>query len=657
MAKKDILLEVSQHYEMWKQDNEKRMNRKGGWNDVTDAYYGKLPEDWPYITKIVDPRIRTSLIEKNARLLNAKLRGRLIPREGADVLAAQLNNAVLDFQWDNANDGGSMLNKLSICDMDARLYGSKFALVKWKYEEYEGKVMFDGNEMYPLDIRDCGVDPAASHIRDAKWFQHRSWEFLEDLENQNDASGGPMFKNVDELKRKVTEKIDRRSSSRKNEYVSRVKQLRGLEDRTGEDRAFPVVMLVTEYRCDRWITFSPEHNVVLRDIPNPYDHHKIPVVQLRYYPLQDDILGESEVEPVIPLWKAIQATVCSYMDEVILKMRPPLKIIENAARVETIVRGPDAQWLVDRQDAIEEMNSTGDSIAYFQTTYQSLISAFNVAMGDLSQGVSSFDQFSKDAKTATEVKATQKQQNVRDEKNQTELARFIKDIMLFWLSNNKQFLFTDPDKHEHVLRIVGSDQFAYFKRSGLDGMEVTPEAAKMIADIIMQNPDLTDADIEEMYEAAKTPIKPVLLNPKEKDPAKYEIKPKMRVNKQGDSAELSIVPEDLEGVYDYIPDVKSMSAGAGEELLQARTQAIQMLTGNQVMLQLLAQEGYQPNIKELLTSTFEDTGLKDADRFFSEINEQAQVQGGAGQMGGALPTLPVAGVPGVPQADPAVSLQ
>ena len=95
--KEDTIKEVSQHYEMWTQDNEKRLNRKNGWNDITDAYYGKLPDEWPYITKITDPRIRTSLIEKNARLLNNKLRGRLVPREGNDILGAKINNVKLDF--------------------------------------------------------------------------------------------------------------------------------------------------------------------------------------------------------------------------------------------------------------------------------------------------------------------------------------------------------------------------------------------------------------------------------------------------------------------------------------------------------------------------------------------------------------------------------
>lgn len=655
MDKLKLITELKQHYLMWTQDNEKRMTRRNGWNDITDAYYGKLPDDWPYLTRITDPRIRTSLIEKNGRLLNAKLKGRLVPREGGDMLSASINNAVLDYQWDTANEGGSMMVKMGICDMDTRLFQSKFALVKWRYElDSNGNCIFDGNDMTPLDIRDCGMDMAAGHVRGAKWFQHRSWVYLEDLERQTDVSGAKTFKNLGELKSKLAEKLgQKRSSTRTTDYVPRVLTLRGLEDRTGEDTAFPVVKIVTEYREDRWITFTPDYDLILRDIPNPYAHGRIPVAQLRYYPLQDDALGESEVEPVLPLWRAIQATICSYMDEVILKMRPPLKIIENAARIETIQYGPEAQWLVDRQDAVEEMRSGGDSLAYFQTTYQALTSAFNTAMGDFSQGISNFGPFESGNKTATEIKASTRQQNSRDQKNQNDLGEFIKDIMMMWQANNKQFLFSDPNKVEHIIRIVGQDQYNYFKRAGLGESEVPTEAMQMISDIIEQNPNMSDEEVNVLMESAAIPKYPVVLNPKEKDPTKLMVKPKMRINEMGDSAEVSIIPSDLEGTFDYIPDIKSMSVGAGEEAMIARQNAITMLTANPTVLQLLQQEGWRPNVKELISSSLEDIGNKDASRYFTKIEQGTE---GTSQMGGINPNSGVEGLQGIPQTNPNVGV-
>ena len=647
----DLYIDVFEHYKAWTEDVKIRMTRKHGWNEITDVYWGKLPEDWPFISRTVDPRIRTSLIEKNARLLNANLRGRLSPRRGGTVLGARINNSLIDFQWDNAKHGGTMHNKLSICDQDARLYCSKFALSEWTVDEdpETKELLFEGNELYPLDIRDCGMDFAATHIRDAKWFQLRSWEFIEDLENSG------KFKNLDIIKAEIGKRKRpiRANSRRRNQYVSRIKQLKGLQDRVGTDSAFPMLMTVTEYREDKWITFAPEYqknlgkeNSIIRVIDNPYEHHKIPVSQLRYYPLQDDALGESEVEPVISLWLAIQAVLCSYLDEVILKMRPPLKVIEGAAKVETIVYGPEAQWLVSRPDAITEMQSNSEAIRYFQTTYSALVSAFNTAMGDASQGIGGIDPFNPE-KTATEIKHTAKQQNTRDQKNQTDLADFIKDIVSMWLVNNRQFLFRDPEKKEHILSIVGSEEFNYFKRSGLDEMEIPNEAMMMISDIIQQQGgNMSDDDINNLIDAAKQPRYPIYENPEEKDLNKIKVKPKMTLSDLEDGAELSIVPKDLDGNYDYIPDIKSMSISAGQELAEARAKAIETFLNPQVV-QMLLSEGQRPKVKDLIIADLEEGGLRDSERFFETVGEGEVNQTANQSPGGVNANQQVAGLPGL----------
>lgn len=637
--KDQLYTEVFSHYQKWTEDNDIRRTRADGWNDVTDAYWGQLPDNWPYESRVVDPRIRTSIIDKDARLINSRLRGRLVPREGGDVVGARINNALLDFQWDSANYGGSMEQKLLISSQDARLYASKFALVPWKVIKEGDKVTFEGNEFEPLDIRDCGMDFACHDIKDAKWFQYGEWVYLEDLyEHNKNCKDGSKFKNLEKIAGNLKEKKyygggDKRS----NKYLSRIKQLKGLQDRIGEDSAFPVIYLVHELRKDRVITFAPTHGEIIRDIPNPYKHGKIPVVQLKYYPLQDDPMGESEVEPVLSIWRGIQAVLCGYLDEMNIKMRPPLKIVEGQARIETLVYGPEAQWIVSRQDAVEEMRSdSSTTLNYFQTTYSSLISAFNTAMGDLSQGVSQLDPFNPD-KTATEVKATVKQQNVRDERNQMTLAQFIKDMMAMWLSNNQQFLFSDPSKHEYVLRILGPEQFEYFKRIGMDEMEITDEGMDLVNEIItLQEGNLSDSDIVELVESAKVPKYPV------KDGKGY--KPKMKVSDTGDEAEVYVMPEDLQGTYDYVPDVKSMQSGADAEMQNARMRAIEMLSTNQGIVQQLMGEGWRPKIKDLLVSAFEDLGNKDSERFFEKI-EQAPESPAGPNVNLANPLAPPTGQP------------
>lgn len=644
-ASEKTLNEVIGHYQDWKEDNDTRRTRENGWNDITDAYYGKLPDDFPYNSQVVDPRLSTTLIEKNARLLNAKLKGRLVPREGGDAVKSRINNAILDFQWDNASHGGSMLSKWSMMDMDARLYGSKFALVSWKViKDNDGLVKFEGNEFIPKDIRDCGIDPNCQNVKDARWFQLREWVAIEDLEKANkNKEGIEIYPGLAKLKEAIENSSDRRDV----EYESRLKQLKSLSDRMGDDDSFQIVEIVTEYRPERWITFAPKHNIVLRDIKNPYKHGKIPIVQLKYYPLGDDPLGESEVERVLPIWRAIQAVINAHLDGMNVRMFPPLKIMEGQARIETLVYGPGAPWIMNTPNAVTEMQFGPNALNEFQTDYSALVSAFNNAMGDLSQNNSTIAPTDTE-KTATEIKHIAKQQNIRDEKNQTDLSEAISDCMKMWLVNNQQFLLSNPDSQEYILRIVGKEEFSYFKELGMDNMEITPEAMAEVKSIIelsaQEGYEMTDVDMNNILETAKSPIYPVIENPNVKDPSKYKYHPKLKVAEKGDFAELSVVPEDLNGTYDYVPDIKSMSVGADIEYTQGLMQMFEMMV-NQNIVGMLAQDGVKINIQDLLTNLFNQLGQKNAEQYFSPV-DQANVGVGGIAPGGQI--APGQGVPPTP---------
>jgi len=644
--KEDILQEVLSHYSHWTEDRDQRMNRKNGWNAVIDAYWGKLPDNWPYISRVHDPRIRTVLIEKNARLMNNKLRGRLVPREGGDMLKARLNNSLLDYQWDAAGHEGSMIQKWSGMDTDGRMFASSWALVPWMtVKNKEGEVIFDGNEFIPKDVRNCGIDPNCRGIKDAQWFQISDFLTIDDLLSQNEAFGYEKYKNVAELRKQ----LEAGGNLPDNNYQSRVKTLTGTEYK--QDSSFPLVEIVTEYRKDRWITFSPKFNILLRDIPNPYDHGKIPVVQLRYYPLLDDPHGESEVEPVLPLWRAIQATLCGYLDAMSVDVNPPIKILEGQARLETIVYAPRAKWIMSNPNAVTEVDPSRAAIEYFQTSYPALVSAFNQAMGEISQGVSNIDPMG-GQKTATEVRNTQRQQQVRDQKNQIDLGEALSDMMSMWLSNNKQFLFSDKKKDKYILRIVGKQQFEYYKRSGLDQMELTDEAMSEIAGIITnQEGNMAQADIDQLMEAGKTPKYPVSEG--------EGFKKKMEVNEMGDGAEVSMVPEDLDGYFDYIPDTQSMALGSGEQQLAGTKAAVEMLMNPQNQ-EMLMQSGVKIKIQDLLIDYLEDLGKSDASKYFDEtVQQQPQSpQSGLSLQQGTAPVIPDSGMQnGIPAVSPQQGLQ
>lgn len=613
---------LMEHYQFGTDDNDQRRLRENGWNDTVKAYFGKLPDDWPYLAQVVDPRIRTTIQEKNARLFNGKLRGRLVPREDGDELKAKINNAILEYQWDSANYGGSMLEKWALMDIQTRLFGASFALTYWRTEvDKDGKVLFDGNEMKVLDNRDVFVDYTANHVKNANWVQVREWKTLQQLKDEDATSQEPIYKNLKQLEKALK---DAQGDRRSTEYESVVKELRGLEDRVGQDKAFPTFEVVTEYRKDRIIKFVPRTMTIIQDTDNIYSHGQIPIVQLRYYPVGDDIYGDSEVESVISIWRGIQALICGAIDEVNLRNKPPIKVANNSeVRLDTIEYGPNAVWLVGGSvNNVVELQSAGDLIPNFQTMYGALVTAYNNAMGEMSQGTGVSDPFNPD-KTATEVRSSERQMLSRDQQNQLYLEQALKDQMQLWVANNKQFMFSDPLKSIIPLRILGKDIIKDLRQSGLAGETTDGDMLEALRDVIVENAgDISDSEIQMLLSESKSYQYPIIKN-QDADTDEIEIRPKL--DEGEDSATLYVVPEDLMGEFDYIPTVQSMSLNANEERKTGRQKSLELLLRPDVAQQL-QMLGENVDLKELLVEVLEDNGIKDANKFFTQPN----ATGGAG---------------------------
>lgn len=628
------------HYNHGRQDMDTRRTRKNGWNDVINAYMGKLPANWPFLSVVTDPRIRTTILEKTSRLLNAKLQGRLVPRENGDTVKAKINNALLDFQWDFANEGGSMIEKIAFTDQICRIYGAAFVLIYWDVKK-------ECNEIKLLDPRDLSFDGAATHIRNARWVQVREWTTWDKLEARG--------YNVSKLKRQAA-KGEVTSQLQSTSYESQVKANRGLQNRVGEidDTKNPIIEVVTEWTPTTCTIFLPRYGEIVYDGPNPYKHGKIPIAMLRYYPLGDDIYGESEVEAVIPLQRAINAILCGFIDEMNFAMRPPLKIVSGQARIETIEYGPGAQWIVANPNAVTEAEIGGQVVANFNSVYPALVAAYNTAMGDSSLGVSNVrGQFSE--KTATEVNQLSTQQNNRDQFNQLFLGEFLKDIMMMWLANNKQYLFDDPSKQYYVLKIIGKDNIKLFQQMKLDDTDIPEYAMQQIAQTVATNPGaVTDDMLQNIMSDVAVPKNPVVLNPGEANPSNYNIKKKLDVYENGEEADLYLTAEDFDGDFDYIPDVTSMAAGATKMLKDARANAIQTAILPPVT-QGLAAQGFTINWKELITDAFEDGGVKDAEGLIiplQQLNGNQNVGSGPGPIPPGPINSPVPGVPSLPPGNP-----
>jgi hypothetical protein len=610
-----LLSELMYHYQFSSNDVDRRKLRKNGWDDILRAYFGKLPASWPYLSQVTDPVIRTALIEKTSRMFAGKLRGTVVPREGNDAMSAKIMNALLDFQWDYAKDGGTMLEKIILMDIQTRLYGASFGLCYWDVKpDKEGKT-FETNEFKVLDNRDTFVDYQSTSIENANWVQVREWVTYQQLKDSVNADGTPMYNNLDVMEALLNEQKLPAPQRRNTRYTSIIKLIRNLEDRVGQDRYYPTIEICTEYRRDRWITFAPRLGLIIRDIPNPYKNNEIPIVMLRYYPVGDDVYGESEVEAVLPLYRAINSVLCGFLDQINLAMRPPVKIANNAEgiRLDTIVYGPNALWLTGSSTAnVMEHQSANQPIASFQTSYTAMKQALNSALGEGSQPLAPIGPFAQD-KTATEITMQYRQTQSRDNYNQIHLEEFLKSLMMKWISNNQQFLFSDPTKQTEIIRIVGKQMIDELSDMGMADSEIPSEVVNETANLIDQSGgQLTPEELKVLHQTTMTPTNPVMVN--------GEVKPKLELDETKAFANLHITPDDLRGLFDYVPDVKSMALGVNEQAIRGRNQAFNMLL-NPGIEQRVQAEGQDIKIVELLKQILEDNGVRNTDKLFADMQK------------------------------------
>lgn len=630
---------------MAKQDLE---NRLSDWDTKDELFRSYIDEsNWPYSSLVFDPRVFTFIFEKTSRQFANKPRGRMVPREGGDALGAKINNELLSFQWDENErlESWPMLAKWAMMDQNTRKYGASFALAKWHWEkqvmadgevkdgkkQYKSKVWFDGPDFKPLTNRDCLPNPSYSTLK--KWFQYRDYLTLEELQNTNDAARAkPIYKNLDLLRQSIREKDFKGGDTRTSNYQSRNRGIKDLDDYLGKDEYNKVIEIVTEYQPTRWVTFAPKHGVVLRDIPNPYDHGQIPVVMLRYYPIDDDLYGLSEIEPIERLQKAVNALLCQYLDTINMSLYTPLKVRSVGVQMHTLEFGPGKKWIMnDPATDVLPFDQTPTGVQEFTSTYRFMIGAMQEALGETSAATSNLVP-GEQGKTATEVKDLAISRNARDNFNQIFLAEAIKKQMLFWHLMNRQFLFNDPREQQKVIRIVGKDAIRYFQQVGLDKTSVSDETGELLS-----QPEIAALNLNP--EEFAQPIYPVQRG--------GETLPKFNVEPTGEVGSLILEPEDLSGEYDYIPDIQSMSLPDDKQILAAK-KAVLEIVANQPITNALAMDQYKIKAKELLEDYLEDLGLKDADKYFEKLPAQQPM------MGGVNPNVQV-GQPGAggPQTGPA----
>lgn len=613
IKEQQVFTDVNQHYDMARQDLEKRYP---DWRKKLQLFRSHIDESsWPYSSEIFVPQTFTAIFEKMARLNGGKPRGRLIPREGGDAIKAKINNELLNFQWDEAGrvDDEPMVAKWARMDLNTRLYGASFATSKWMYKtDSNGKVLFDGPTLKVLNPYDCLPNPSYSSIKN--WFQYRDYVTLDELRNINDKSRQKStYKNLDLLSKALQEDARATGDTRDSNYQPENRVLSKLQDFLGKDESpeFRTVEIVTEYQDDRVIVFCPKHGVIIRDDTNPYDHKQIPVLILKYIPIDDDIYGLSEIDPVEKIQKALNAITSQYLDAINMDLYRIVKVNPQNVQMSTFKWGPGEVWKMNNPatDAIPLETSMAPT-SKFMDTYSVLTGMFREAMGETSGAFSALNP-GDSKKTATEIQSTQTTRTIRDNFNQVFLSEAIKKQMMLWLLMNKQFIFADPSKQLVPLRILGRDTMQQMQGLGLDAQipNTSPE------EMLMQETNILEGQQPDIQNQPQYPVN-----------VDGQVQSKFTMDKSGEYGTVYMTPEDMTGNYDYVADVQPMQTASTQEETRGLQDAVTLIA-NPVVLQLLQAEGKQPKMSEMLIDLYDRKGIKGSEKYF-EAAPQMQPQGG-----------------------------
>lgn len=629
--------DVFSHYEDAKSELGARITHKERGFDTYDRIYRNFIDKtkWPFSARVPDGRGKTLIDRKTDRLLANRLAGRMVPQKTGKELGAMVATEVIHHQWNQVDmrTNETMLSRWRKMDKNTRKYGASFGLAKWRDD---GR--FDGPIFEPLENRNVLLEPGASSLDECEWVQVRRYVTIAELLKVNDtAKSGPVYdpKIVSQLAQK-----DER------DYTSINREVIGLGNtRNGSKR----IELVTEYRRDRWITFTPKQGTesgnILRDIQNPYKHGMIPIVQLVYDSIDDDIYGVPELENVLPLIKANWALISQYLDQAQIDLMSVLMVNPNQAQLDTLVFESGARWLMNAPGKDVVKFDTGSvSMGQFQGVYGLLTSLIMEGVGETGQDVSVLGGKVQD-KTATEVRDLANLRTARDNSQKAILAQAISKMVFLWHEMNKQFMTVNRS-----IRIAGKDALKYFIDEGLHNWALSDAGAAMVSSYAEEN----EKDFDEAYEelrmsgALEQYAEPIF------DAGQGGEKlPKLILDRDAKGGFLTYDKDDLNGDYDYVVDIEAMSLPNDQGDLQAR----QLVSG--LLMQaapMIKEDGFRVKWKEFIEDLGEKARLKNMDQYFDTatntppegINSLMAQQDGQ-DAGNAIPQG--AGVPGegIPQ--------
>jgi hypothetical protein len=376
------------------------------WNEKEALFLGRNLEATASQTKsqVFDPRLQTQVIERSQRVMaqfpSGKVQALSKDDKGKNVL---MNLVIKKYIEPNADSQFDLLTKLQLLDLYSLVYGSFACLVDWRVDDD-----YVGPDLWLIPIRSLFPQAGATTVDDCDYIFVSSFVSLGWLKKRNKET----WKNIDKIVKKIGEGAGKTKNDLTTTRKSYVETLYG-EPGLAEKGDYAQIELITRYERDRWTTFAPDFDVIVRDIPNPQKNNEIPIVVKHAFPLLDRFFGLGEMEKGKTLQYSINSLINLYLDGVRMSLFPPTIINPNGVIASTIEFKPLGKWLETTPNSIRTLPVSPVGINTFQSTYSFLLAAI-ANLGGTSDVTVPREADITQGKTPAAIKYMAARENTRD---------------------------------------------------------------------------------------------------------------------------------------------------------------------------------------------------------------------------------------------------
>lgn len=284
-----------------------------------------------------------------------------------------------------------------------------------------------------IDPMDIYVDPDATSLDDAAYIIHRKTLSLDKVKEN------PNYQNVDKIQ----------GSSYADQYMDKLSRYRGITP--PKDKHNDLVEILEYWGADDRLITVANRSVVLRDSPNPYNHKKIPFVELDDYRDPHRYYGQSELSVIDPLQREINSIRNQRRDYDNLALNPVIRMVPGTLRnPNSAVMAPGNVWMVSdlqSMDIFALPQLQGSAVQIEQQTTIDIQRA--VAIDELGIGLLPENP---QRRSATEVVTAQNMAGKRFATKIALLEEAVKKIGQMVYALNQQFL-----DQERMIQILGEN--------------------------------------------------------------------------------------------------------------------------------------------------------------------------------------------------------